>query len=344
MKKYALPILLFAALIYLLPMASLLMPAQSAASARAPDPLSAADGAPETSLAPGQAAGGTEQDGPLLILDESSGKVVSVPMADYVLGAVASEMPMSYPDEALRAQAIAAHSYALAVKARADGSDASLKGAYFKANPARRLGYVTDDVMRILWGKDYAANRARLEQVLQPVMDSVLLYAGQPALACYHAISSGKTESSEALWGTALPYLVSVDSPLDRTSPGYEQTVTLTVQEMYECLLPNFAGIDLSGDPSGWFGPSEQDAAGYVQKIRVGGALCRGADVRGALGLCSAAFTVVYTPQKVFAVTTRGYGHGVGLSQYGASAMALTGKSCAEILAYYYPGTQLGTA
>ncbi len=97
-------------------------------------------------------------------------------MRDFVRGAVAAEMPMTYPDEALRAQAVAAHSYALAVKAQADPDNEALKGAYFSANPTQRLGYITDTVMRAMWGEDYEANRTRLYTVVDSVLDEILLY------------------------------------------------------------------------------------------------------------------------------------------------------------------------
>ena len=120
-----------------------------------------------------------------------------VSIFDYVVGAVAAEMPMSYSDEALKAQAVAAHSYALARKALARQTQTSAPmGAYFSANPSSRLGYVTDDVMKQMWGDAYAENRARLVGLVQPVLGEVLTYDGQPALACYHAISNGATPVS----------------------------------------------------------------------------------------------------------------------------------------------------
>ena len=334
MKKTLPLLLLFALLVYLLPMTALLVPATSKTPAGS---SASASGTASQSSSPQEQA----VEDPLLILDEDTDTVMTVSMRDYVLGAVAAEMPMSYADDALRAQAVAAHSYALAVKAQCDGSDPSLQGAYFKADPVRRIGFVTDEVMQSLWGDQYEENRARLESVVGPVLDQVLLYEGAPALACYHAISNGMTESSEAVWGTALPYLVSVDSSLDLQSPDYEQTITMTAQEVSECLSANFAGLDLTTDPSEWFTKLELSPAGYVQKVSIGQVVCNGADVRNALSLRSAAFTIEYTEDKVFSITTHGYGHGVGMSQYGANAMALTGKGYKEILAHYYPGTQL---
>ena len=162
-----------------------------------------------------------------------------------------------------------------AVKAQADPEDPTLQGAYFKANPARRLGFVTEEVMRLLWGEHYEEYHAKLLSAVEPVLNEVLLYDGAPALACYHAISNGRTENAEAVWGQAIPYLVSVDSSYDNNSPDFEQTITLSAQEMRECLTSNFAGLDLSGDPSVWFTGLELTDTGYVSQVHVGGCICK---------------------------------------------------------------------
>ena len=145
------------------------------------------------------------------------------------------------------------------------------------------------------------------------------------------------------MWSEALSYLAGVDSTLDLTAEGYEQTVTYTTQQMYDAIVLAVPGAEPEqGKPESWFGEASYTAAGYVDEIRCAGVFIRGTDLRTALGLRSACFSIQYA-DGVFSVTTKGYGHGVGLSQYGASAMALTGKSCAEILAHYYPGTALET-
>lgn len=351
MKKVLPLVLLFAVLIYILPLAALFFPSgknEESGSGTAPAPSASAPPVTDGTQAPSAPQPGTsaadDAEPPLLILDENTGEVAEVSVRDFVRGAVAAEMPMTYPDEALRAQAVAAHSYALAVKAQADPDNEALKGAYFSANPTQRLGYITDTVMRAMWGEDYEANRTRLYTVVDSVLDEILLYDGQPAMACYHAISGGKTEAAEAVWGAAVPYLVSVDSSLDLTSPDYEQTITVTKQEVAEDIAAAFPDIVLEGDAAGWFGTPQLTAAGYVDSITIGGVPCKGTAVRAALRLRSASFTITWTEKHLFEITTRGYGHGVGLSQYGANALALTGKSYQEILSLYYPGTTLGPA
>ena len=168
MKKVLPLVLLFAVLIYILPLAALFFPSgknEESGSGTAPAPSASAPPVTDGTQAPSAPQPGTS---------------------------AADDAEPPYPDEALRAQAVAAHSYALAVKAQADPDNEALKGAYFSANPTQRLGYITDTVMRAMWGEDYEANRTRLYTVVDSVLDEILLYDGQPAMACYHAISGGK--------------------------------------------------------------------------------------------------------------------------------------------------------
>ncbi|MEG2036509.1 MAG: stage II sporulation protein D [Ruthenibacterium sp.] len=333
MKQNLLLLLLFAVLVFVLPFAGLLVPQTD--GGRQPF----APSVPNAQNQPVPA----QKEAPLLILNTGTNTVDTVPARDFVLGAVAAEMPMSYSDEALKAQAVASHSYALALKTRTNGGDPNLQGAYFTANPAQRLGYLTDDMMRSFWGDSYAENRARLEKIVDSVEDTIIKYDGLPALACYHAISNGTTEASEAVWGAALPYLVSVDSPYDIASADYAATVTFSLSEISDALRTQLA-IEPEGEPQNWFGALDLTKAGYVQTVHLGTHTASGTDFRKALGLRSAAFTIAYTDAQVFSITTHGYGHGVGMSQNGANAMALAGKSYRDILMHYFPGTEFGTA
>ena len=353
MKRALLPIALFALLAYCLPLVSLLVPAlaDAAPGQSAPAPEAAGEEsqspaaqflAPAASGQEAQQPAGSAADSEVIRLwDAGAGEVLEVPLLDYLIGAAASEMPVTWPDEALKAQAIASHSYALYQRDRAAAD--KLEGAWFSADPARRQGFMTKEVLQSYWGDAFEENWARLEGLFAPILHQVVTWEGAPAAACYHAISNGQTEASENVWNEALPYLCGVDSTLDLTAEGYEQTVTYTTQQMYDAILLGVPGAapDLDA-PESWFGEASLTAAGYVDKIQCGGVFVRGVDLRTALALRSACFSIQYA-DGVFSVTTRGYGHGVGLSQYGASALALTGSSCADILAHYYPGTSLET-
>lgn len=245
-------------------------------------------------------------------------------------------MPVSWPDEALKAQAVAAHSYALYRRDRSTEEN----GAWFTADPARRQGCLTDAVLHSYWGTAYAANYARLSALVDAVQTQVLYYEDAPAGTSYFAMSNGRTEASEEVWGTALPYLVPVDSSTDTAAENYEYTLNLSAAQLQQ-LLAERLGIaaDLSQQAQ-WFGTPVLTPSGYVENLPVCGQTVQGTTLRKALGLRSACFTVV-CQSGTFSFTTRGYGHGVGMSQWGAKALAEQGADYRAILAHYYPGTEL---
>ena len=253
-----------------------------------------------------------------LIEDLSTGEVQQVPKRDYLIGAAAAEMPLTWPDEALKAQIVAAHSYALYCRDHASAAN----GSWLSADPARRQGYLTDAVLHSYWGTDYEANYARLSALADAVLSDVLCYDGAAAGTSYFAISNGRTEASENVWGSALPYLVPVDSSTDLSADNYEVTLTL------------------SAAPERWFGETTLTASGYAASLPVCGQTVSGTALRRALGLRSTCFNIRYQDGS-FLITTKGYGHGVGLSQWGAKALAEQGWTYEAILAHYFPGTQL---
>ena len=267
--------------------------------------------------------------------DSSTGQVVELSRRDYVLGAVAAEMPVSWPDEALKAQAVAAHTYALYCR----DHSAAENGAWLTADPARRQGCLTDAVLHSYWGTAYAANYARLSALVDAVQTQVLYYGDAPAGTSYFAMSNGRTEASENVWGTALPYLVPVDSSTDTAADNYEYTLNLSAAQLQQLLAERLGIADLAA-PESWFGPAELTAAGYTKALPVCGQIVSGTALRRVLGLRSTCVSIKYQSGN-FSFTTRGYGHGVGLSQWGAKAMAEQGAGYADILAHYYPGTQL---
>lgn len=299
----------------------------------------------DSSLAQGDDTQTAVDLAPLLIYDEGSGEVLTVSVRDYLIGAVASELPMTWPDEALKAQAVACHSYILYCKEHAD-TDA-LSGGYISADPARRQGFMTDEVLQSYWGDDYDENYARLSALVDEVLDVIVLYEGEAAATSYFAISNGATENSADVWGEALPYLVSVDSSVDRNAEDYIVSTVYTAAQI-ESTLATVFGLAV-GDGSGiaagdYFGATTKTDAGYIATIEVCGTEIAGTVMRTAFGLRSSCFWIDYNTNGTFTITTAGYGHGVGLSQWGAKFMADDGASYAEILAHYFPNTTLGSA
>ena len=271
-----------------------------------------------------------------LVKDQSSGEVQAVSKRDYLIGAVAAETPVSWPDEALKAQAVAAHSYALYCRDHA----ASPEEGWLSADPTRRQGYLTTPVLRSYWGVDYEANYTRLSTLVDSVLNEVVCYEDSPAGTSYFAISNGMTEASENVWGSPLPYLVPVDSSSDLSADNYEYTVSLSTQQVSSQLAAGLGILTSGSSPENWFGTPELTASGYVASLPVCGQTITGPALRRVLGLRSACFTIQYQADS-FSITTRGYGHGVGMSQWGAKAMAEQGASYADILAHYFPGTEI---
>ena len=306
-------------------------PAQGASSAPLPS-TAASEAAPDSAAVPP-----SDQDSEsFLLADQSAGAVVSVPRREYLIGAVAAEMPISWPDEALKAQAIAAHSYALYCRDHAQDPAAG----WLTADPARRQGYLTDAVLHSYWGTDYEANYARLSALADAVLSDVLCYDGAAAGTSYFAISNGRTEASENVWGSALPYLVPVDSSTDLSADNYEVSLTLSAPQVQQLLSSGLGIAADSAAPERWFGETTLTASGYAASLPVCGQTVSGTALRRALGLRSACFNIRYQDGS-FLITTKGYGHGVGLSQWGAKALAEQGWTYEAILTHYFPGTQL---
>ena len=173
--------------------------------------------------------------------DQSAGKVVQLSRREYVLGAVAAEMPVSWPDEALKAQAVAAHTYALYCRDHA----ALQSGAWLTVDPARRQGCLTEPVLRSYWGTAYEQNYARLSALVDEVLNDLLFYDNAPACTSYFAISNGRTEASENVWGTALPYLIPVDSGTDLSADNYQYTAVFSAAQVQQA-FPTLASRPIS--------------------------------------------------------------------------------------------------
>ena len=175
-----------------------------------------------------------------------------------------------------------------------------------------------------------------VDKITQAVLDTtgqVLTYQGDLAEATYFSCSGGRTEDAAAVWGSDIPYLQAVDSPGEEWASVFIDTVTFTPSEFASAL-----GKDLTGEPKSWLGTVTRSEGAGVATIILAGQQYTGVQIRKILGLNSTAFTIVFKNGN-FVVTTKGKGHRVGMSQYGADAMAVLGSSCKEILSHYYPGT-----
>lgn len=260
----------------------------------------------------------------------------------YLTGVVRGEMPASFEMEALRAQAAAERSYVYYQLAA--GRKNAHPDADFCTDHTCCSAYLSETAAREKWGGDFAPWNTRVEQAVSDTDGQVVLYNGRPILAVFHSSSAGRTAAAGDVWSGDLPYLVSVDSPEgEETVPNYYSTVTFTAAEAKEKLLAAHPELKLSGTPDRWFGAAAENGSGRVETVSVGGTDIEGTELRRIFGLRSACFTVAADSESVtFRVT--GYGHGVGMSQYGANQLAREGKTWQEILEWYYTGATVGNA
>ncbi|MDE5737187.1 MAG: stage II sporulation protein D [Oscillospiraceae bacterium] len=275
------------------------------------------------------------------VLDITSNEILEVPVRDYIIGAVGAEMPVSFETEALKAQAVAAHTYAERQVILAENRT-DLNGADFSNDPNQYQAFYTKQQLQELYGENFNTYYEKLCNIVDAVLPEILFYDNEPIIAAFHAMSSGKTESAQNVWGSEVAYLQSVDSSSDISAPKYQQEISYSSEQVQELLTSAHTGLILGTDTEHWFGEPTYSDAGTVLQIPVGTSIFTGQELRTIFSLRSACFEITYQ-DKNFIFTTKGYGHGVGLSQYGANAMALQGLTYREILAYYYPDTILKT-
>lgn len=266
------------------------------------------------------------------VLMSDTQKIEKMDINDYIFGVVAAEMPALYEKEALKAQAVAAYTYAL--HRAQQNSD---KPYDITDSPTTDQCYISKEKAQEKWGENAAEYEEKIKGAISEVEGEYIAYNKKPILALYHAISGGKTESCKAVFGQDLPYLTVCDSIGDLTAKGYLQTVEFTAAELKEKLANK---VSLSSDEGEWIGEIKHRDNGYTESIKICGKSLTGIELRAALSLRSANFDAEYKNGK-FVFTTRGYGHGVGMSQAGAQHLAKQGGTYKEILLWYYKGCEI---
>ena len=274
------------------------------------------------------------------VLLQDTGKAVVMSETEYVCGAVACEMPLTYEDEALKAQAVIAltqlRRQQLCTDTTVSGSD---KLAAISDGSRNAQGCLTASQRKAAWGTAYPQNEARLRQLVASVAGEYLAYEGQPILAAYHAISCGTTESASNVWGSNCPYLLPVSSSSDPVSEEYHSSVTFSPDE-FRIICKEKLGILPNDSTQEPIGTCTRSSSGYVTDYEIYGTHINGQKIRNAFGLRSACFTLKYMDGR-FLFAVRGWGHGVGMSQYGANEMARQGAGYQAILTHYYPGASI---
>lgn len=267
--------------------------------------------------------------------------VVTVSELEYVCGSVAAEMPASYNEEAIKAQAIACYTNAVRFKAQnTEKSDnSSLSGADISNDTSTHQGYLTKEERQKKWGDSFEKYEKKIQDAVNSVLGQTLTYKGELCVAAFHAISPGTTENAEVVWGKNIDYLKSVRSTGDPLSPSYLSTLSVTKEQFCDIAKSLGSEVDIN-DKSTWIGKIKSTDSKTVTSIEIGGKSFTGAEVRSAFSLKSAAFTAEATSTGVI-FKVYGYGHGVGMSQYGADYMARQGSSYEEILKHYYKGASI---
>lgn len=264
------------------------------------------------------------------VLDASAGEVYTFSERDFLIYTVAAEMPASYPVEALKAQAVAAYTYYTYQRSR---ELSNMQGAHFSDAPSFPDAYSTES-MKKRWGDQYDTYLQKITAAVDAVFGELVCYENKPIFAAYHSCNNGRTAAAKTVWGVDYPYLQSVVSSGDTLAPNLVSTVTVTDKEFAAA----FPTLKLTGDAAKWInGKPTLSDDGTVTALAVGGQTLTGREIRQALNLRSACFSVSHS-DKGFTFKVKGYGHGVGMSQHGAKAMAEQGLSYKEILTHYYKG------
>lgn len=253
----------------------------------------------------------------------SNGSVINLNMTDYLIGVVSSEMPASFNLEALKAQSVLARTYAL--KAKQTGKKLT--------DTVSTQNYIDIDQMKNKWGNSFNIYYNKIKNAVQNTNGEYLSYNGNYIEALYHSTNNGKTESSFDVFGNYYPYLISVSSEYDKNASSYLRTISMPLDT-----ISNKLGLSLNNDSV--ISILSYTDGGNIKEININGNNFSGKKVRELLGLRSADFDIGISDNNAN-ITTRGYGHGVGMSQYGANGMANAGYSYKDILAHYYPGTTL---
>lgn len=258
---------------------------------------------------------------------EETGKIDRVPIEEYIVGVLSGEMPASFNPEALKAQAVASRTYVMYQIQK------NIEKDYDVVDTVNNQVYLDNEELKEKWGEDYLKNINKIKQVVLDTSGQYLEYNGEVVEAVFFSTSTGMTENSEEIFSTEVPYLRSVVSTWDEISPVYTDTKEFKKEEFYNLLDLDYQeklNIEILSNTS----------TGRVQEIIINGKIYTGKEVCSKLSLRSTFFEIIEY-DDVILVNTKGYGHGVGMSQYGAQGMALEGYTYEEILKYYYSGVEI---
>lgn len=291
-----------------------------------PDPTEQAGAMPEQETEQSGTSSGDAKTEVLVCFDDD--QMQTMPMDEYLTGVILSEMPADFEEEALKAQAVVARTYTCKHMQRQKHGTAAVC-----TDPGCCQGYRSSEAYLQDGGTQAGVDRVR--QAVAETDSMVLTYDGTLIDATYFSCSGGTTEDAVAVWGQDVPYLQAVDSPGEEDAPRYTERLDFTAEEFQER-----TGCSGQGDPAQWFGDISYTDGNGVDTVQICGQTYTGLQLREALGLRSTAFSI-YVEDDIIVIETKGFGHRVGMSQYGAQAMAGEGKTWEQILTHYYQGAKI---
>lgn len=267
---------------------------------------------------------------------QKNGSVQTMTMDKYLMGVVAAEMPASFELEALKAQTVTARTYTLykMLSRSVNHPDADICTDF-----ACCCAYLEEEEMSAKWGEDTASYIDKIKTAVRETDGLAIEYNNEPILAAFHSSSYLKTRSSSDVWSRELPYLIGVASPeTEADVPNYYGVTEISVSEFKSKLLAKYPKANLTGKPETWFKNEKRDIG--VISIDIGGITVPGTEVRSMFGLRSTTFSITASSDKITFHTT-GYGHGVGMSQYGAEVLAKNGLDFKQIINWYFKGVSI---
>lgn len=276
------------------------------------------------------------------LLNHENGKIMELGLEEYLVGVVAAEMPASFPPDALKAQAIAARTYAvkrIQVPDPRAGNGETF--ANLSSDPAVNQAWISDEVMRERWGKwNYSTNKRKIIEAVKDTRDIVIIYNGLLIDPAYHASCGGVgTENSGNVWKYDIPYLRHV-SCNNHPTANHEEVKVFSLTDFCQALQVQTITTAKILNSKGGLEVKDKTPSGRIRSLSFAGKLFSGTELRSILGLKSTHMEI-RPENSIVKVITKGYGHGVGMCQHGAGAMAQEGKNYKEILTHYYTGVTL---
>ena len=258
-----------------------------------------------------------------ITMKRSNGLITNIEIEEYVIGVVGAEMPASFNEEALKAQAVIARTYAVS----------TLKKGKILTDNSSTQNYKDNSELKKMWGSNYDKYYQKIKNAVNDTKGIYLTYNDKIIDAVYHSTSNGQTENAEYVWGAYKPYLVSVESEYDSSNKSFNYEKFIAYADLSKKI-----NMDININTN--FNIISKTAGDRVDKIQINDKKYTGVELRNLLGLRSADFKITKEENGI-SFKTKGYGHGVGLSQYGANGMAKAGYNYREILTHYYTGVKL---